>query len=80
MDLGRSNNSKETDVRKPIIERAYELAESGRFKDVRDIERHLKSEGYSGFYADLAGPALRKALRNLCIGKGAASCSLQVHA
>lgn len=56
------------DVQKPIIERAYELAKSGRCKDVREIERHLKSEGYRGFYADMAGPALRKALRNICLG------------
>lgn len=54
----------------PIIERAYELAKSGRCKDVREIERHLKAEGYRGFYADMAGPALRKTLRNLCLESG----------
>ena len=58
-------------MRTPIIERAYELAKSGRCKDVREIERHLKAEGYRGFYADMAGPSLRKTLRNLCIGTGA---------
>lgn len=67
------------DMQKPIIQRAYELAESGRCKDVREIERHLKSEGYRGFYADLAGPALRKALRDLCLGSSPTR-SLHAHA
>ena len=68
-EVGRTK--KEYDVQKPIIERAYELAKSGSCKDVREIERHLKAEGYRGFYADMAGPALRKTLRNLCLGSGA---------
>ena len=54
-------------MRKPIIERAYELAKSGRFRQVREIERQLKIEGYRGFYADMAGPHLRRTLRSLCL-------------
>ena len=53
-------------MQKPIIERAYELAKSGQCKSVRDIEHRLKAEGYSGFYADLAGPFLRRTLLGLC--------------
>lgn len=52
--------------RPPLIERAFDLARSGLYKDVPDIARQLNAEGYEGVTNRLAGPSLRKQLRELC--------------
>jgi hypothetical protein len=45
------------------IERAFQLAKSGRFASMRELEKVLKAEGYSS--AQLEGPSLRDQLREL---------------
>lgn len=52
--------------RPALIERAFDLARSGRYKDVPEIARQLNAEGYEGVTSRLAGPSLRKQLRDLC--------------
>ncbi len=48
-----------------ILERAFQLAESGKCTSVDDIQKQLKSEGV--FEAgSLDGTALRKQLREMC--------------
>jgi hypothetical protein len=44
------------------LERAFELAKSGKCGSVDDIRRTLISEGYA--IAQLQGPLLRRQLRN----------------
>ncbi len=36
-------------IRKTELERAFELARSGEFSNVRDLVNKLKLEGYSGY-------------------------------
>jgi dienelactone hydrolase len=52
--------------RPPLIERAFDLARSGLYNDVSDVARQLKAEGYEAVTVRLAGPSLRKQLRELC--------------
>jgi len=51
----------------PLIERAFELARSGTFQSVSDIEAALTADGYASVQSHLAGPALRRDLRQLCL-------------
>lgn len=51
------------DPRKTVLERAFELAESGKTDSVEEIRRVLKSEGYSTH--QVSGPALLSQLRKL---------------
>jgi len=53
-----------------IVERAYQIARTGRAANIDDIKAILKQEGYFNASGELAGPVLRKALRDLC----AAAC------
>lgn len=46
------------------IERAFELARTGRYAGVSEIGKRLKVEGYS--LGQLEGNSLRKQLRQLC--------------
>ena len=51
------------------LERAFQLAESGRYSSTEDIRRRLAAEGYDSRV--LAGPALRKQIRTkLAAGRG----------
>ena len=52
----------------PIIERAYELARSGKFVDVQEIRLRLRDEGYavSEIRDHLEGSAIRAALTEIC--------------
>jgi len=52
--------------RKPLIERAYELARSGQATSFSDIVAILKRERYDDIAAQLGGPVIRHALRKLC--------------
>jgi len=59
-DTGNSNHHPS------IIERAYELAASGRYHDVEDIRRCLSLEGYLNVLEHTAGGHIRQALLGLC--------------
>jgi len=50
----------------PIVERAYQLARSGKFAAVDDICRGLFEEGYRELYLHFEGPALRADLARKC--------------
>jgi hypothetical protein len=54
------------DLSPGIVERAYQIARAGRAVDVGDIRAILKQEGYSNISAEITGPVLLKALRDLC--------------
>jgi hypothetical protein len=51
------------DANKTAIERAFELAKSGRLASIDELRRALKSEGY--FTHHLTGPSLLGQLRKL---------------
>ena len=54
-------------MRQSAMERAFELARSGRFKVSRDIDRTLKAEGYNNVEIALLGLAsVRKDLQRVC--------------
>ena len=57
---------------RPIIERAFELAHSGRFETMKELEKGLAREGYAKSDPQLHSPSLRKQLSSLC----RASCAL----
>ena len=61
----------------PIVERAYQLARSGKFAAVDDICRGLFEEGYRELYLHFEGPALRADLARKCReaqGRPASGC------
>ena len=45
-----------------LLERAFQLSASGECKNIGDLERRLKGEGYEGVAAHLAGKSLRRQL------------------
>ena len=49
-----------------LIERAFQLARSGRYPKVEPLIKALKAEGFMGVDAHLHGSSLRKQLRDLC--------------
>ena len=51
---------------KPLLERAFELARSGQYSKVEDIERKLGDEGYPKTSAHWNSTTLRKQLREAC--------------
>ena len=54
-------------MRKSAMERAFELARSGRFKVSKDIDRTLKREGYNNVeVAFLSLPSVRKDILRTC--------------
>ena len=50
----------------PILERAFELARTGRYRRVQEIRDRLRQEGYQNANYVLAGPSLTAQLRQLC--------------
>jgi hypothetical protein len=59
----------ELDPTKPpphVIERAYQLAKSGKFASVEEICQQLSREGYRELYLDFEGLALRTDLARKC--------------
>jgi hypothetical protein len=46
------------------LERAFELARTGKYANVTDIKAKLKAEGFSD--AQVTGPSLTRQLRELC--------------
>ena len=51
---------------KPILERAFELARTGQFIDVKMLEKGLAKEGYAKGDPQIHSPYLRHQLRILC--------------
>ena len=51
------------DKNRTTLERAFEIASSGKCNDLVMLRRHLKSEGYDPDM--VAGPGLEKQLRSL---------------
>ncbi len=52
--------------RKPVVERAFELAKSGEYTGIREIRERLSREGYTQDEARLYGRELAKSLLRLC--------------
>lgn len=52
---------------KPILERAFELARSGEFQRVKELEKALSKEGYAKGDPHIHSPSVRKQLRDLCL-------------
>ena len=51
------------DKNRTTLERAFEIASSGKCNDLAALRKHLKSEGYDP--DQVAGPSLQKQLRSL---------------
>lgn len=51
------------DQSKTAVERAFELARSGKFANASEIKRTVSAEGYSA--AQIDGPALMRQLRDI---------------
>jgi len=51
---------------KPILHRAFELARSGQFARVKELEKALAAEGYARVDPQIQSPSVRKQLRTLC--------------
>lgn len=49
-----------------VIERAFQLARSGAFSGVKELERALKKEGFDAVATHLHSTGLRKQLREAC--------------
>ena len=56
----------------PTLERCFQLARSGACAGPADIRARMIAEGYRDAGAHLAGPALRRQLREVCERAGAA--------
>ena len=52
---------------KPILERAFELARTGEFQRVKELEKALSREGYAKGDPHIHSPSVRKQLRFLCL-------------
>jgi len=52
---------------KPILERAFELARSGEYPRVKELEKALSREGYAKGDPHIHSPSVRKQLRFLCL-------------
>jgi hypothetical protein len=57
--------------RKTTLERAFELAESGRFHDVREVRRALQQEGYWDSVPQTAPRSVSRQLAELIRKKSA---------
>jgi hypothetical protein len=53
------------DRRPTALERAFELARSGKCADVAQVRLQLKAEGYAR--DQLTGPVLLRQIRDLCV-------------
>ena len=62
---------------RPILERAFELARTGAFTDVKSLDRALAAEGYARSDPHTRSPTARKQLRRLCREAKARRMSLE---
>ena len=53
------------DTTKSALERAFELARSGRASSLAELRAMIKAEGYS--LSQITGPSLGRQLRNLIV-------------
>jgi len=51
---------------KPILVRAFELARSGNYAKIKDLEKALAAEGYARGDPHIHSPTARSQLRRLC--------------
>jgi len=51
---------------RPILERAFELARTGEFLNVKMLEKRLAREGYAKADPHIHSPSVRRQLRILC--------------
>lgn len=58
---------------KPILERAFELARTGQYPRVKELEKALSREGYAKGDPHIHSPSVRKQLRGICVS----SCNLE---
>jgi len=58
---------------KPFVERAFEMARSGRFATLETMERALHEEGYPKASPHWNSATLRRQLRELCRKTGGAA-------
>jgi len=63
---------------RPILERAFELARSGAFTDVKSLDRALAAEGYARSDPHTHSPTARRQLRRLCREAKAQRLSLEM--
>ena len=49
-----------------ILERAFALARTGKFINVKMLEKALAKEGYARGDPQIHSPTVRKQLRNIC--------------
>ena len=54
------------DRRLSTVERAYELARSGKCRTVDEVRTTLIREGYEAVQAHLTGPSIKRDLSSLC--------------
>lgn len=59
-------------TRPGTVERAFELARTGRYRTLQDLIATLKLERHDAVEAHLAGPSIRKDLKRLCSAAPAA--------
>jgi hypothetical protein len=52
---------------RPILERAFELARTGEFINVKMLEKALAKEGYARGDPQIHSPSVRRQLRLLCL-------------
>jgi hypothetical protein len=60
---------------KPVLHRAFELARSGQYARVKELEKALAAEGYARADPQIHSPSVRKQLRLLCREASAYSAS-----
>lgn len=60
-------------IERPILERAFELARSGRYFSTKELLRALSAEGYAKGDPHLQSPSVRLQLRRLCAAARAAN-------
>ena len=55
------------DSRSSTVERAYELARSGLFRNLTELRLRLRAEGFVDAPAQISGPTLTGELRRLLV-------------
>ena len=58
---------------KGTVERAFELASSGEFRNIAEVQKQLEREGYSSTADHLSGSSIRRQLRVLVKASRAAA-------
>ena len=64
-DLSRIMRASQSD-RPGTVERAFQLASSGKFAGVSEVRKQLSVEGYPDANAQLAAISLRRQITSLC--------------